>query len=267
MKIVAVTAKQTANIRSLAPPLTLHYFWQSIMNAGAAPLLVPILDVGEDESWHPSLKLTLGVPAPPPNVPQRALAQAEALLSRVDSLLLTGGEDMGPQCYGCDPSPDLGTVNWRRDASELLLAYLAIARGMPVLAVCRGMQVVNTLLRGKLHQHLTPDAQGIVHERAYAEVPADYWAPQHSIRFTGPSRLADCFDGEPGTEITSYHHQAIDQVAPGLRVTAVADDGCIEAFEAEDPTRFLVGIQGHPEVMWSHGYPRWLRIFRALVAA
>lgn len=267
MKVVGVTAKQSRTPRQLDPPLTLAYFCQSVMAAGGLPLLVPMLDVDPAESWYRSLKLSLADPSTGPSgINPAILERADAVLDRMDCLLLTGGEDIDPYCYGCTPTDQVGKVNPRRDASELLLAYRALRRRMPVLAICRGMQLVNVLLGGSLTLHLEPAPGGISHERAYhGGIPPDYWAPQHEIEFVGDSLLSACFDGLRRVPITSYHHQAIKDLAPGLKLTARADDGCIEAYEPVDPYPYLVGIQGHPEVMWPHDYEQWLRIFEALI--
>lgn len=156
---------------------------------------------------------------------------AHAGIHDVKGVLLTGGGDVVPEYYGQDPQPELGDTDRERDAFELGLLTMADAAGVPTLAICRGMQLLNVHRGGTLIQHLPQSAR---HRSV------------HAVRVESGSKLASIL-GADEAQVNSRHHQAIDQVGVGLTVTArAAEDEVIEA--VEDPTRrFLVGVQWHPE--------------------
>jgi putative glutamine amidotransferase len=168
-----------------------------------------------------------------------AAAQTPALLvERLDALVLTGGCDVEPAAYGARAQPGTGAVDPVRDGFELALAREAFRRDLPLLATCRGMQVMNVALGGTLVQHLAGPA-GELHRRAAGRFG------RHPVRLAAGS-LAARVAGEERHLVDSHHHQAVDRVAPGLRVTGRADDGLVEA--VEDPSRgFALGVQWHPE--------------------
>jgi putative glutamine amidotransferase len=176
---------------------------------------------------------------------------ADADVLRVlDGLVLSGGADIDPAFYGEAPAP-LTDTRPDRDAGEFALLVAALERDLPVLGVCRGMQLLAAAAGGSLHQHL-PDVIG--HEK-HRPAPGVYGT--HPVRFAPGSRIAALMGDD--TEVNSYHHQAVAD--PGsLTVTGWAGDGVIEA--VEDPARrFLLGVQWHPEAA------RDIRLFQALVAA
>jgi putative glutamine amidotransferase len=172
------------------------------------------------------------------------------VLRILDGLVLSGGADLGPELYGAEAAPQTVTRP-ERDAAELLLARAALTRDLPVLGVCRGMQLLTVAAGGTLHQHL-PDVLG--HDR-HRPAPGVYG--EHEAGFTPGSRIAGLM-GED-TRVHCFHHQGVDD--PGtLTVTGRAEDGTVEA--VEDPAhRFVLGVQWHPEVT------RDKRLFGALVAA
>lgn len=158
------------------------------------------------------------------------------VVAALDGLVLSGGADVGPELYGQRPGP-LTETRPDRDAGELPLLTDALAADLPVLAVCRGMQLLAVAYGGRLHQHL-PDVLG--HEK-HRPGPAVYGS--HGVRFAHDSRIAGIMEGD--TEVNTYHHQGVADPG-GLTVTGWADDGLIEA--VEDPERrFVVGVQWHPE--------------------
>lgn len=163
-----------------------------------------------------------------------------ALLDRVDGLVLTGGEDVEPARYGQAPSPELGTVDLRRDALELALAAEAAKRGMPVLGVCRGMQVLNVALGGTLIQDLPSERPSEIPHRQEAACTEG----SHPVSLEAGSRLA-AIAGSESLFVNSFHHQAALAVAPSLKPVAWAEDGVIEALEAKEA--FMIGVQWHPE--------------------
>ena len=162
------------------------------------------------------------------------------VLDRLDGLVLTGGEDIAPERYGQAPSPKLGDVDLRRDALELALAKEAVRRGMPILAVCRGLQVLNVALGGTLIQDLPSERPSdTVHRQ---EAPSTEGS--HGIQLDPASRLAQ-IAGTTELWVNSFHHQAADSVAPRLKPVAHAADGVVEALEGAE--QFMIGVQWHPE--------------------
>jgi putative glutamine amidotransferase len=173
--------------------------------------------------------------------PAHAPASLECLMDLADGLVLSGGEDVDPARYGEDPHPQLGITNPLRDAMELHALQCALRREIPVLAICRGMQLMNVCFGGTLYQDLPSQRPGeIVHEQ---DAPVGHrW--HHANVKTG-SRLEHIF----GTEelfINSFHHQAVRRLGDGLRPVAWAEDGVIEAVEA-DGFPWVFGVQWHPE--------------------
>jgi putative glutamine amidotransferase len=173
------------------------------------------------------------------------------LLDRLDGLILSGGADISPRLYRAAPHPATKGLRPDRDAGELPLAKAALRRGMPVLGVCRGMQLLAIAAGGTLHQHV-PDLVG-----GTGHCPRRGSFGTHPVRLA-PGSLVHTLLGE-GEQVPTHHHQAVDD--PGsLTVTGWADDGIVEA--VEDPGRpFVLGVQWHPE---AGDDPR---LFEALVAA
>lgn len=185
--------------------------------------------------------------------------EAEQYLDRIDGLLLSGGADVDPSHYGEDPLPRLGTVEPERDVSELLLARAALARQLPILAICRGEQVLAVAVGGSLWQDIPSQVPAAIKHAQQAP----RWHASHTVRVEPGSRLAQIL-GATTLRVNSYHHQAVRALPPGWRVTATAPDGIIEAFEA--PAGFALGIQWHPENFAPHG-GEFDALFRAHVEA
>jgi gamma-glutamyl-gamma-aminobutyrate hydrolase PuuD len=175
-----------------------------------------------------------GVPVLLPPIPDDV-----EVLDRLDAVVLAGGADVDPSRYGAERSPRTGPPQPHRDEAELALLAAAVERDLPVLAVCRGLQLLAVLRGGSLVQHL-PDVVG-----TDAHVPAPGTYGDNAVRIAPGSRLA----GLLGTEATwaCHHHQAVATLGDGVTAVAWADDGTVEAAEL-DGTRFVVGVQGHPEV-------------------
>jgi len=162
----------------------------------------------------------------------------EETLDALDGLVLSGGNDVDPTAYGAKPHAATGGVRPERDRAELALLEGALARDMPVLAVCRGSQILNVARGGDLVQHL-PEVVG---DEKHRETPGVFSA--HGVRVDPESRLGGLVgEREP---VQSHHHQGFGRVGGGLRETAWADDGTLEA--VEDPSkRFALGVLWHPE--------------------
>ena len=179
----------------------------------------------------------------------------------IDGLVLTGGHDVDPQWYDEHPSPALGPVDPHRDAFELALFHAARSRGIPILGICRGLQLVNVAMGGTLYQDLPSEQPGDVHHDP--AVPRD--ARTHSISLAGGSRLQDAL-GTHELVTNSFHHQAIKDLAPGLVVTARADDGVIEGVEGSNDD-WLLAVQWHPEEFHQDAESPDQQLFRALIRA
>lgn len=177
----------------------------------------------------------------------------------LDGLLLAGGGDLDPAHYEGTPHPSIYMIDPERDHTELTLARRAVEHGLPTLCICRGLQILNVALGGTLVAHL-PDAVGprLAH-RVPPRRPA--W---HVVHIEENSRLA-AIVGDASTPGASWHHQAVDRVGEGLRVSAHAADGTVEALEMPDHS-FLVAVQWHPELT-AADHPDQQALFDALVAA
>ncbi len=176
----------------------------------------------------------------------RAVADPDLLLDRVDALVLAGGTDVDPGSYGAAPHPETGPTRPERDAFELALARRAVERDLPLLAICRGMQVVNVAFGGTLEQHL-PDRLGTAHGD-----PVGGLSATHDVDVAPGSRLAEACGGAARLErVTSHHHQGIAAVGEGLSAVGWSPDGLVEAVEADDG-RWLVAVQWHPEATAGH---------------
>ena len=168
----------------------------------------------------------------------------EDLLAPFDGLLLAGGGDVEPARYGATTAhPAVYGVDPVRDEAELRLVRAAVAAGVPTLAICRGMQVLNVALGGSLHQHL-PDLQGMdLHGH-----PTRQSSVLHDVKVAAGSRLAAAC-GMEVLRCTSHHHQAVDQLGDGLAAVAWSGDGLVEAVElAAEGDGWVVGVQWHPEM-------------------
>jgi putative glutamine amidotransferase len=178
---------------------------------------------------------------------------ADQLTERIDGLVLTGGADVDSALYGEERHSKAQRPDQARDRFEIELLEAATARDMPVLAVCRGIQIVNVWRGGTLHQHL-PEVTG---HKEHMAVPGTYGV--HPLRIDPDSRLGAII-GRSETEVPGHHHQAPDRVGDGLVASAWADDGIVEGLE--DPTLgFFVAVQWHPEMGDDP------TLFEALVAA
>lgn len=183
-----------------------------------------------------------------------------ALLNRVDGLLLTGGEDVDPREYGERKQPCCGDCSASRDAMEFPLCREALARRIPLLAICRGMQVLCCALGGSLYQDLAEQfGTELLHPRS--DVPGD---PVHPVDVR-PGTLLSSIVGAGSLPVNSRHHQGIKVSGKGLRVCAVAPDGLIEGVELPDHP-FALGVQWHPESL-SDRYPDHQRLFDAFIRA
>jgi putative glutamine amidotransferase len=175
----------------------------------------------------------------------------EALVSRLDGLLFTGGRaNIEPRQYGGPPDPDGDPPeddhrDLPRDAVTLPLIRAAVAIGIPVLGICRGLQELNVALGGTLHRRVHERDGGIDHRSRHIPVETRYDCPSHPVRLTPGGLLANLAEATE-VMVNSLHGQGIDRLAPGLVIEAVAPDGLIEAVRHRD-NAFCLGVQWHPE--------------------
>ena len=199
-------------------------------------------------SYVDSLVAAGAVPVLLPPVP----AGAAEVVAAVDALVLSGGSDVDPERYGETLHPAT-VVRPDRDAWELAVLRAALDRGIPVLAICRGAQLLNVACGGTLHQHLPEMTDYPAH------VPEPGVFGTSRVRVQPGTVLASILGTE--AKVACYHHQAVDRIGAGLVATAWAEDGTVEALE-HGAHRFVVGVQWHPEQDQEDG-----RLFTALVAA
>ena len=188
-----------------------------------------------------------GIPVVLPIIDDPALA--ESLLAKVDGIVFSGGPDLDPVEYGEEILNETVSIDAVRDRSDLLLARAALASGKPVLAICRGEQLMNVVLGGSLYQDLPAQVEGVL----------PHSDTTHMIGVEKGSVLFDLF-GSDSLLVNTFHHQAVKDVAPGSRVTARSSDGVVEAFENAN----VLAVQFHPERMFQAD-PSWLALFRYLV--
>lgn len=184
----------------------------------------------------------------------------ERLLGVCHGLLLTGGEDVDPTRYGAEPHPKLGAVSAVRDEVELHCIAWAGARGVPLLGICRGIQVINVAFGGSLYQDLKAELPG-----ALAHDGSDGSQLVHDLRVERSSVLCESLGGATQIRVNSLHHQAVRELGRGLRAVAWAPDGVIEGIEPEEAGPFLVAVQGHPENLASAVELQWGRLFERFV--
>jgi putative glutamine amidotransferase len=192
-----------------------------------------------------------------------------ALYELFDGLLLTGGEDVDPGRYGEPVRHASVATTPERDVLEFQLLDWALADALPILAVCRGIQVLNVAMGGSLYQDLPSEwPSDLVHDQATAAPPVPRVQPSHPVTVLPGSFLGELV-GEGERRVNSMHHQGIKAIAPALLPVAYAPDGLIEGVEANDPSpaAFLVGVQWHPEELARGGDAASRRLFEAFVTA
>ena len=204
---------------------------RALLKIEAIPLLIPVI--------------------PSPTI----LAQ---LFAMIDGLLLIGGPDLDPVHYNQSAHKGLRRVTPARDEMELTVSRWALDAGIPILAICRGIQVLNVAAGGTLWQDIAGQLPDAAKHDYHPDYPEDFLA--HSIKPLPGSRLSEIL-GHDDVSVNSLHHQAIDTLGQGLRPVAHAPDGIVEAVEGTD-TRWIVGVQWHPEWLVNSD-PGMLALFKA----
>lgn len=208
-----------------------QFYVESIRKAGGLPLLIP-----------------------PPETEE----EADGVLDLIDGLLLSGGGDLTPYSLGEEPILGIGTCIPQRDKGETFLTRGALARDLPLLGICRGIQVLAAVAGGKLYQDICAQLGGTL-QHAQKASRSTVW---HKVVIRDSLLYSILGEGEIG--VNSFHHQAVREVPPGFLVNALASDGLIEGIEREG-ARFCLGVQWHPESMPEEEHSR--RVFFAFIAA
>lgn len=226
---------------------------------GITSTLVKIDEMSEGvyvhQDYHKAIQACGGLPMILPLTDETSY---RAMIDRCDALIISGGEDVDPLYFDAEPHPGLGKVFPLRDRLEIDAIRYARTLDKPLLAICRGVQVLNVAFGGTLIQDIPAQCPGsLQHSQKRARSLDSHWVEIHP-----QSRLFRIFGSEK-VRVNSLHHQSVEQVADGFITTAVASDGIIEGIE--DPkARFFMGVQWHPESMHSHD-PLMLALFDSLV--
>jgi len=233
--LIGITTSRTTSEFGYTQFALPETYVQALVQTGANPVLVPS-DLPED---------VLG-----------------GLVLRLDGMLFSGGGDIEPHHYSTEIHPSLSYLDSERDRVEFFLLDKVLQKGMPFLAICRGVQVLNVSLGGTLYLDIPSQIPGALkHSYSPAEIPIDFLA--HEVQVEIGSRIAEIV-GASTVNVNSTHHQAIKELAPGLKPVAYSSDELIEAVELGD-YGFGLGVQWHPERLVSHA--PMAALFHAFVEA
>ena len=234
LPLIGLTTSRSTNKAGTPIISTNEEYVQAVLRAGGLPLLIPV---------------------------SLSSSQVEEVYSHLQGLLVTGGGDIDPAIYGSAPHPRLIDVDPARDELELALVQRATHDGLPLLGICRGIQVMNVALGGSLYTDIADLRPGALRHDLGGSIPRDRIA--HTVEITPGSCLAGLVD-QVSLPVNSRHHQAILSIAPDLRATGFAPDGLIEAVELPGHP-FTLGVQWHPESLPQSAPMQ--AIFRGLVTA
>jgi putative glutamine amidotransferase len=193
--------------------------------------------------------------------PQLHSAARLVLWRLLDGVVLTGGGDIDPARFGQSRHPTVSDVSQARDTLEIDLSHYALEHRLPLLAICRGIQVLNVALGGTLHQDIASDFEHCI---AHSQTEARH-QPTHRVKVEDGTRLARIL-GVAEVEVNSFHHQALARLGQGLRAVAWSPDGIVEGVELEEERELALGVQWHPEDLVGHD-PAARNLFRAVVEA
>jgi len=213
--IIGITTNQSKNASGQPTIMLMQSYVNAVMQAGGVPVLIPSL-IAED-GW-------------------------DALYSRLDGILFSGGGDIGLEYAPGEPHRRIDDVDLARDSLELKMVRAAASDGKPFLGICRGCQVVNVALGGTLYTHI-PDQLPNAIDHTYPGTLRTVLV--HEVKIEEGTRAAEIF-GEPIIKVNSLHHQGLREIAPSLRIAGHAPDGLVEAIELSAHP-FGIAVQWHPE--------------------
>ena len=231
--IIGITTNNSKNSYGQSTILLQHSYVRAVMQAGGVPVLIPS-SVAED-GW-------------------------DALYSRLDGVLFSGGGDISLDFSPGDPHPRIDDVDLARDSVELKMVQAAASDGKPFLGICRGCQVVNVALGGTLYTHIPDQLPGAL-DHSYPGNMRTVLV--HEVKLEEGTRIAEIF-GQPIIKVNSLHHQGLKDIAPSLRVAGHSPDGLVEAIELPDHP-FGLAVQWHPEWLPDQAWTR--NLFRKFVEA
>ncbi|WP_243354410.1 gamma-glutamyl-gamma-aminobutyrate hydrolase family protein [Bacillus litorisediminis] len=209
-----------------------HDYIQAVLDAGGIPVILPI---GIDDD-------------------------VDQLLERLDGILVTGGGDIDPTLFGEEPHANLGMISPGRDSSELAIIVKALALNKPILAICRGIQILNIAVGGDMFQDIYAqhDQQLLQHSQKASRSHLS-----HYVNVEKDSLLAD-IAGQTKFKVNTFHHQAVRHVPKPLTISGTASDGIIEAIESVEH-KFVLGLQWHPEPLAANGDEISKKIFKRFI--
>ncbi len=231
--IIGITTYQGKNADKYPTVALMQSYVKAIMQAGGVPVLIPSMLV--ESGW-------------------------DALYSRLDGILFTGGGDISLDYFKGDPHPCIKGVDLLRDAVEMNLIHAAASDGKPFLGICRGAQMMNVALGGTLYTHILDQLPNALDHSYPGNMRA---ALVHEVKIEEGTRIAEIL-GEPIVKVNSLHHQGLKDIAPSLRATGHAPDGLVEAIELPDHP-FGIAVQWHPE--WLTDQQPTRNLFRKFVEA
>lgn len=228
--IIGLTANQSkeANNSMLAED-----YYMSVVQAGGIPNIIPVIT---------------------------ELPVIDEIIKNVDGIILTGGADVDPLYFGEEPMEQLGEVVPKRDCQEIYIAKKCIENNIPVLGICRGIQVLNIAGNGTIYQDIATQVQNIKNIKHSQNAPR--WHGTHKVKICKNTKTKAVLQ-EEAIIVNSFHHQAVKKVAENFTVTATSDDGIIEGIE-HNSNDYCIGVQWHPEAMWKRN-DGFLNLFKALI--
>jgi putative glutamine amidotransferase len=235
--LIGITSGEVFNREHPWAPAVLgqsHTYIDSVVRAGGIPIILPVTD---DASVLTDI------------------------CSRLDGLLMSGGNDLNPRLYGENPYDNLDELSDKRDRTEKVILEYALENDIPILGICRGLQYINVHFGGTLYQDIPSDIPGAMDHRSSTKAQ-NFEHHAHAITIDEDSKLYDIMQLE-AIDTNSHHHQSVKEIGEGLRITARAEDGVVEAIESDDD-RFIICIQAHPESL-GREIPEWSRLFDAFI--
>jgi putative glutamine amidotransferase len=238
--LIGITAGTIHSLEHPYAPFTYgqkHTYIEAISENGGIPVIIPITQNADE---------------------------VKEIFERLDGILFAGGNDIGTQLYGQEPRDVEDDIDDLRDTHEVTLMKLALEAHKPILAICRGMQLLNVVRGGTLYQDIAKEVPGAKNHDGYMIVKNTKYLA-HALDVESDSYLAKII-GDIKINANTHHHQAIRDLGHGLTVNARAEDGIIEGVE-DMSEGYIVGVQAHPESIYSDVQQEWQPLFKTFIAA